>query len=81
MQPTKNIVRVDTSKIGGYNGLAGHAVQSSRRIIYSDEKISERIKYSAVEGATLTMLGKVTYDVSKDEFTMTDALGFIGGGF
>jgi hypothetical protein len=46
-----------------------------------DNHFYEKIKYRAVDGATLTMLGKITYDVSKDEFTMTDALGFVGGGF
>ena len=46
-----------------------------------DNNFYEKVKYSAVDGATLTMLGKITYDVSKDEFTMTDALGFVGGGF
>ena len=46
-----------------------------------DNNFCEKIKYRAVDGATLTMIGKITYDVSKDEFTMTDALGFVGGGF
>jgi hypothetical protein len=28
----------------------------------------------------LTFVGKITYDVANDEFKMTSALGFVGGG-
>lgn len=28
----------------------------------------------------LTIIGKVSYDATKDEFSITDSLGFVGGG-
>ena len=35
----------------------------------------------AVEGAMLTMIGKVSYNLETDQFAITDGLGLIGGGF
>lgn len=39
------------------------------------------VKRSAVEGSMLTLIGKIAYDVEKDQFSLTDSLGFVGGGF
>lgn len=33
-----------------------------------------------IESFTLTMVGKITYDFSKDEFSMNEPLAMIGGG-
>ena len=34
----------------------------------------------ATEGSLLTFIGKISYDVSNDEITLIDNLGFVGGG-
>lgn len=41
----------------------------------------DRVKFIAGEGALLTMIGKVTYNIETDQFSITDGLGLIGGGF
>lgn len=33
-----------------------------------------------MESFTLTMVGKITYDLSRDEFSMNEPLAMIGGG-
>ena len=38
------------------------------------------MSYAAVEGATVLMIGRITYNVLEDEFVMYEALGFVGGG-
>jgi hypothetical protein len=42
--------------------------------------IFEKVKSVATEGALLTLVGKISYDVASDEFSITDGLGFVGGG-
>lgn len=41
----------------------------------------DRVKRYATEGAVLTFLGKIIYDVEKDQFTFTDGIGIAGSGY
>lgn len=46
----------------------------------NDNKVYDRVKYIAAEGSVLTLIGKISYDITLDEFSLTDSLGFVGGG-
>lgn len=39
------------------------------------------MKRYVTHGAVLTFLGKIVYDVEKDQFTFTDGVGITGSGY
>lgn len=60
----KNSMRID-SKSGRL--MDGHAICNKRNLIRTDDdKLVERVKFVVKEGAMLTMIGKITYNVETD---------------
>jgi len=55
-------------------------VPNKRKDYFRGDNLWERVIHYGAEGLTLSMVGKISYDVSKDEFSMNEPLALIGGG-
>lgn len=74
----KNSLRVDSKSAS----LVCLKSTKNKRHLFddNDKKVYDRVKYIASEGSLLTLIGKISYDLTNDEFSLTDSLGIIGGG-
>ena len=74
----RNSMRVDSESC---DHLFGYSIRNKRNKYTSTaDRLADRVKHVAKEGAMLTLIGKVTYNLETDQFTITDGLGLIGGG-
>lgn len=73
----KNSLRVDSKSA---NLITSMSTKNKRHLFDDNDNVIDRVKYIAAEGSVLTLIGKISYDITNDEFSLTDSLGFIGGG-
>jgi len=74
----RNSMRVDSASC---DHLFGYSIRNKRnKYTSTTDRLADRVKHVAKEGAMLTLIGKVTYNFETDQFTITDGLGLIGGG-
>lgn len=74
----RNSMRVDSVSC---NHIFGYSIRNKRnKYTSTNDRLADRVKHVAKEGAMLTLIGKVTYNSETDQFTITDGLGLIGGG-
>ena len=72
-----NLLRVNTKK---WNAYWVDSVKNTRSAHFGFPFNYESVEQIATEGLTLSLIGKVSYDVTTDEFSMNDTFAVIGGG-
>ena len=55
-------------------------MRHKRSVLDNPFDVREKIKYAAIEGGSLTLLGLMKYNSNTDEFRMTELATILSGG-
>lgn len=70
-------IRVDSASS---DDTVVRATRNRRRNFEHNGCRIDGVQRLATEGSFLTLIGKVSYDLAADEFTLKDNIGIVGGG-